>query len=67
MFVKCFMKVVLNGLKQFTFRGYKAWEMCESKVVIFNPNSWAYFIASKVTCEPCSYEMVIELKNVIWN
>jgi len=48
-----FSKVVLKGLKQFTFKGYKAWEVCEGNVIISRLNYCAYFIASRLTCEPC--------------
>jgi len=48
-----FLKVILKGLKQFTSKGYKAWEVCEGKVIIYKPNCCSYSIAFKLTCEPC--------------
>jgi hypothetical protein len=30
---------------------------CESKITMFCPSVCAYFIASKVTCEPCPYKI----------
>jgi hypothetical protein len=48
-----FLKDVLKGLKQLTSKGYKAWEVCEGKIIIFMSNCFAYSIAFKLTCEPC--------------
>ncbi len=47
-----FLNVVLKGLKQETFKCWRACEVCEGKVIMFNPKSIAYFVASDVTCDP---------------
>ncbi len=52
-----FLKVILKGLKQFTSKGYKAWEVCESKVIISKSNCCACSITSKLTCEPCPFKV----------
>jgi hypothetical protein len=39
-------------LKQETFKCWRACEVCEGKVIMFNPKSIAYFVASDVTCDP---------------
>jgi hypothetical protein len=36
-----FLNVILKGLKHETFKGYKAWNVCEGKNIMFNPTSWA--------------------------
>jgi hypothetical protein len=51
-----FLKTILKDLKHLTFKGYKAWEVCEGKVIISRPNCYAYFIAPRLTCEPCPYK-----------
>jgi len=33
------------------------WEVCEGRVIISKPNYWDYFIASKLTCEPCPFKV----------
>jgi len=38
-----FLKVVLKGLKQATCKGCSAWDVCEGKVPISNPNAYALF------------------------
>jgi hypothetical protein len=48
-----FLKVILKGLKQFTSKGYKAWEVCKGKVIISRPIFCACSIAFRLTCEPC--------------
>jgi hypothetical protein len=48
-----FFKADLNGLKQLTSKSCKAWEVWDGKVIIFSPISYAYLIASKVTCDIC--------------
>jgi hypothetical protein len=44
-----FLNVVLKGLKQDTFNGCNACDMFNGNVIMFNANSFAYFIASWVT------------------
>jgi hypothetical protein len=48
-----FLKVSLKCSKQLTSKGYKAWEVCEGKVIIFKSNYCTCFIACRLTCEPC--------------
>jgi hypothetical protein len=52
-----FLKAILKGLKQLTAKGYKAWEVCEGKVIISKSNYCAYFTAFKLTCEPCPFKV----------
>ncbi len=52
-----FLKVVLKGSKQFTFKGCKAWEVCDNKVIISKPNCCACSITSRLTCEPCPFRV----------
>jgi hypothetical protein len=43
-------KALLNGLKQVTFNGWNACDVCEIKVSMFKPNSVACLNAYVVTC-----------------
>jgi hypothetical protein len=47
-----FLKIVLKGLKQVTSKGCNAWDVCEGKIIVFNPNVYACSIASKVRWDP---------------
>jgi hypothetical protein len=53
--------VVLKGLKQDTFIGYNAYDMCNVNVIMFNLNSFACFIAYKVTSlvEKCQFVIIM--------
>jgi hypothetical protein len=42
------LNVVLKGLKQNTSNGYNACDVCNDNVIMFNLNSFACSIASKV-------------------
>jgi hypothetical protein len=50
-------KAFLKGLKQTTFKGCSAWDVCEGNVTISNPNACAYSIASRVTWDPWTSKM----------
>ncbi len=41
-----------KGLKQVMSKGYIAWDVCEGKVTISNPNGYVCSIASRVTWDP---------------
>jgi hypothetical protein len=47
-----FLKVVLNGLKQNIFNGYKTCDAWDGRIIMFNLNSYACSIASNVTWLP---------------
>ncbi len=47
-----FLNVVLNGLKQVTFKGCSACEVWEDKVIIFKPKACVCSINSKITWDP---------------
>jgi len=55
-----FLNVILKGLKHETFKGYKAWNVCEGKMIMFNPTSW-----TNVPIE--LYDYHIHLKLIIVN
>jgi hypothetical protein len=48
-----FLNVVLKCLKQNTFNGCNACDVCDGNVIIFNPNFFACSIAFKVIWLPC--------------
>jgi len=48
-----FLKIFLKGLKQFTSKGCKTWEVWKGKVNIFILNFYACLMAFNITCEPC--------------
>ncbi len=48
-----FLNVVLNGWKQDTFNGCNACDVYDGSVIMFNFNSFAYSIASKIMWLPC--------------
>ncbi len=52
-----FLKIVLKGLKQVTSKGCNAWDVCEGKIIVFNPNVYACSIASRVTWDPWPSKM----------
>jgi hypothetical protein len=53
-----FLKVDLNGLKQLTSKGCRAWEVVwDGKVIISSPASYVCLIVFKVTCDPCSFRI----------
>jgi hypothetical protein len=56
-----FLNVVLKGLKQDTFNGCNACDMCNDNVIMFNPNSFACSIASRVTSlvEKCQFAIIM--------
>jgi hypothetical protein len=35
--------VILKGLKQLTFKGYRAWDVCEDKITMFSPRVYDCF------------------------
>jgi len=43
------VNVVLKCLKQFASMGCNAWDVCEAKVTISNPNVYVYSIVFQVT------------------
>jgi len=43
-----FLDVFFNGLKQNTLNGCKACDVWDGKVLMSNPNSYAYFIVFKI-------------------
>jgi hypothetical protein len=47
------LKAILNGFKQFTFKGCRAWNVGTSNVITSNPKFCIYPIASNISCEPC--------------
>ncbi len=57
-----FLNVVLKGLKQDTYNGCNVCNVCDGSVIMSNPNSFACFIAFRVTWLPCH----LELTNVGW-
>lgn len=56
-FFSFLLKAILKGLKQLTLKGYMAWEVWKGNVYMSNPNCYAYFTISKVTCEPWSFRI----------
>ncbi len=48
-----FLNVVLKGLKQNTFNGYNACDVCNGNVIMLNPISFACSIVSMVIWLPC--------------
>jgi aryl-phospho-beta-D-glucosidase BglC (GH1 family) len=52
-----FLNVVLKGLKQNTSYGCTACDVCNGNVIMFNPNSFACSIASKVIWLPCPFRI----------
>jgi len=52
-----FFKAILKSLKQATFKGCSAWDVCEGHVTISNPNACACSIASRVTWDPWPSKM----------
>jgi len=48
-----FMNAILNGLKHETSKHCRTCEVCDNKITMSKPNWWAFFIASRVTCDPC--------------
>ncbi len=51
------LKVILKGLKHETSSGYNAHEVCDGRVIKFNPTPIALCTTSKVTCELWSSKM----------
>ncbi len=49
--------VILKGLKQLTFKGYRAWDVCEDKITMFSPRVYDCFIFSRVKCELCPFKI----------
>ncbi len=49
-----FLKLVLKSLKQVTFKGWSAWDVCEGKIIMFSPNSYVCSIVFEVTWNLCS-------------
>ncbi len=49
--------VILKGLKQLTFKGYSAWDVCEDKIIMFSPRVCDCFIFSRVKCELCPFKI----------
>jgi hypothetical protein len=52
-----FFNVFLKGLKQNTFNGCNARDVCDGSVIMFNPNFFAYSIACRVTLLPCPFKI----------
>jgi hypothetical protein len=48
-----FLKVVLKGLKQFTYNSYRACDVWNGNMIMSKPNYCTYFIVSMITCDPC--------------
>jgi hypothetical protein len=54
-----FLNCVLKGLKlDDTFKGCNACDVWLGSVIMSNPNWCAYFIASKITCDPCPSRII---------
>lgn len=49
------LKAILNGFKQFTFKGCRAWNVWTSNVITSNPKFCTYFIVSNISCETCMF------------
>jgi hypothetical protein len=58
-----FLNVILKGLKDETFKGYKAWNVCEGKMIMFNPTSWVNVL---LPIELYDYHTHFKLINVNW-
>jgi hypothetical protein len=52
-----FLYAILNFLKQDTFNGCNACDVCDGSVIMFNPKKFAYLIAYRVTWLPCPFKI----------
>ncbi len=59
-----FLKVVLNGLKHETSRGWSGCEVCEGKVIMSKPKAIACSTSYSVTCD--SWPSIINKWRLVW-
>ncbi len=52
-----FLNAILNSLKQNTTNGPNACDVCDGNVIMPNPNSFTYSIASRVTWMLCPFKI----------